>query len=138
MALVLDTGPILALLDRDDPDHERCVALVEKTREDLVIPSPVLVEVDYWVLKLLGHETWMVFTEDIARGAYRLEELGADELVRAAELEREYEQLDLGLVDAAVIAVCERLGEPKVVTLDRRDFSVVQPRHVPTLELLPA
>jgi hypothetical protein len=41
-------------------------------------------------------------------------------------------------VDAAVIALCERLGEPKVATIDRRDFSVVVPRHISALQLLPA
>ena len=105
--------------------------------EDLVVPATVLVEVDYWVLKLLGHEAWAVFVEDVARGAYRLESLGVADLRRAAELEGEYASLDLGLVDASVIALCERLGEPKVATLDRRDFSVVRPSHRPALELLP-
>jgi len=45
--------------------------------------------------------------------------------------------LDLGLVDAAVIVACEALGETKVATLDRRAFSVVQPRHCERLTLLP-
>ena len=137
MALVLDTGPILALLDADDPDHGRCVELLETTPEDLVVPSLVLVEVDYWVLKLLGRDVWDVFIGDLADGAYRLADLDVDTLARAAELERAYRNLDLGLVDATVIALCERLGEPKVVTLDRRDFSAVRPRHCPALELLP-
>lgn len=44
-----------------------------------------------------------------------------------AELEREHSQLDLGLVDAAVLALCERLAETTVATLDRRDFSAVRP-----------
>jgi predicted nucleic acid-binding protein len=137
MALVLDTGPILALLDAGDPDHGRCVSLVEEVREDLIVPALVLVELDYWVLKLLGHDAWNVFVDDVARGAYRLEPLGDQDLRRAAELERTYAELDLGLVDASVIAVCERLDEPKVATLDRRDFSVVRPRHREALELLP-
>jgi predicted nucleic acid-binding protein len=55
---------------------------------------------------------------------------------RCAELERTYESLDLGLVDAAVVAVCERLGETKVGTLDRRVFGVVAPRHCERLRLL--
>ena len=59
------------------------------------------------------------------------------DLQRAAELEQAYAELDLGLVDASVIALCERLDEPKVATLDRRDFSVVRPRHCRALELLP-
>lgn len=82
MSLVLDTGPILALLDRDDPDHARCVALVEGTAEDLVVPAPVLVEVDYWCRKLLGVRTWALFVEDLTSGAYRLFDLDADALRR--------------------------------------------------------
>jgi predicted nucleic acid-binding protein len=137
MALVLDTGPILALLDAADPDHERCVELVEQLAEDLIVPSPVLVEVDYWTIKLLGYEAWEIFVADLAGGAYRLEALELDDLRRAAELERTYANLDLGLVDASVLAICERLDERKVATLDRRDFSVVRPRHCSALELLP-
>ena len=52
MALVLDTGPIVALLDGADPEHARCVAMVHEVREDLVVPAIVLVEVDYWLRKL--------------------------------------------------------------------------------------
>jgi predicted nucleic acid-binding protein len=137
VALVLDTGPIVALLDSSDPEHERCIALLEETREDLVVPTPVLVEVDYWLWKLYGPEPWEVLVDDIARGAYRLHHLDEDDLVRAAELERTYASLDLGLVDAAVIVTCERLDETKVATLDRRDFSVVRPRHCERLLILP-
>jgi predicted nucleic acid-binding protein len=137
VALVLDTGPILALLDAGDPAHERSVAMIENVREDLVVPTCVLVEVDYWTRKLLGTESWDVFVEDVAEGAYRLEPLTLGDLERASELERAYANLDLGLVDASVIALCERLNEPKVATLDRRDFSVVRPRHCEALRLLP-
>ncbi len=138
MALVLDTGPILALLDAGDPAHGRAVAMVEQVREDLVVPTCVLVEVDYWTHKLLGQKSWTIFVEDIVSGAYRLEPLTLEDLQRAAELERQYGELDLGLVDASVIALCERLGETKVATLDQRDFAAVRPRHCDYLRLLPA
>jgi predicted nucleic acid-binding protein len=138
VALVLDTGPILALLDAGDPAHGASVAMVDEVREDLVVPTCVLVEVDYWAHKLLGQATWDIFVEDISSGAYRLEPLTVPDLERAAELERQHRELDLGLVDASVIALCERLGETKVATLDRRDFSVVRPRHCDSLRLLPA
>jgi uncharacterized protein len=138
VALVLDTGPVLALLDAGDPAHESCVEMVDELREDLVVPTCVLVEIDYWARKLLGTEVWDVFAADIAAGAYLLEPLTLDDLQRAAQLERDYADLDLGLVDASVIALCERLGETKVATLDRRDFSVVRPSHCESLDLLPA
>jgi predicted nucleic acid-binding protein len=137
MPLVLDTGPVLALLNADDREHERCVALVAAWKEDLVVPAPVLVELDYWVLKLLGHDAWEVFVEDVADGAYRLHQLDEDDLVRAAELERTYANLGLGLVDASVVVTCERLDERKVATLDRRDFSLVRPRHCEALTIVP-
>jgi uncharacterized protein len=137
VALVLDTGPILALLDAGDPAHAPSVAMVEEVGEDLVVPTCVLVEVDYWVQKLLGQKAWDIFVDDVSSGAYRLERLTAPDLERAAELERQYHELDLGLVDASVIALCERLGETKVATLDRRDFSVVRPNHCTSLRLLP-
>lgn len=135
--LILDTGPLLALLDADDPDHSRCLAMVEETREDLAVPETVLVEVDYWVCKLLGREAWSTFVEDLVSGAYRLIQPEEPDLRRAAELGLAYERLDLGLVDASVIALCERFGETKVATLDRRDFAVVRPRHCEALRLLP-
>lgn len=137
MALVLDTGPILALLDADDPDHDRCVQMVERIGEDLVVPSTVLVEVDYWTIKLLGMEVWEMFVADLIAGAYHLDGPTRRDLERAAEIEATYEDLDLGLVDASVIAVCERLDEDKVATLDRRDFSVVRTSSGGALRLLP-
>ena len=137
MALVLDTGPILSLLDADDPAHTRCVALLDEIDEPLVVVAATLIEVDYWIRKRLQPEVWSIFVEDIFSGAYRLERLSAADLIRVAELESAYADLDLGLVDAAVIAICERLGETKVATLDQRHFRVVRPRHCDHLRLLP-
>jgi uncharacterized protein len=47
----------------------------------------------------------------------------------------QYEELPLGGVDAAVVAIAERLGLAEVATLDRRHFSVVRPRHVSAFTL---
>jgi predicted nucleic acid-binding protein len=137
VALVLDTGPIVALVVRDDPDHERCASLVRTIGESLIVPDVVLVEVDYWLRKLGGPSAWHTFTDDIVAGAYRVHHADDHEIARAAELEVTYQSLGLGLVDAAVVAACERLGETKVATLDRRDFSVVRPKHCETLTILP-
>ena len=135
MALVLDTGPILALLDADDAAHAKCVALLDETDEPLIVVAPTLIEVDYWIRKRLQPEVWSIFVEDIARGAYRFEQLTTDDLIRVAELEASYS--DLGMVDASVVAVCEKLGENKVATLDHRHFGVVRPKHCNHLRLLP-
>jgi predicted nucleic acid-binding protein len=136
VSLVLDTGPIVAALNKADQDHERCAALIDSA-VDLMIPSPVLVEVNYWLTKLAGPDVWSSFVADILRGAYRVIHPTETDIERAAELESEYLDLDLGFVDASVIAICERLGETQVATLDRRHYSVVRPRHCSHLTLLP-
>ena len=73
----------------------------------------------------------------MAAGTYVLEAFPEEDLARAAELELAYADLELGLVDASVIALCERLGEETVLTLDSGDFSAVRPKHCAALQLLP-
>jgi predicted nucleic acid-binding protein len=138
VALILDTGPLLAALDANDPDHRRCAALIEDAREDLVVPGLVLAELDYWCLERLDAHAWLLFLEDVLAGAYRLEHPSLRDLRRCRELQAQYEDLRLGVVDASVVALAERLGEDRVATLDHRHFSVVRPEHVEALTLLPA
>lgn len=137
MALVLDTGPLLAALDAADPDHAVCARLLTGAREDLVVPSLVLAELDYWCHERLGGDVWLAFLEDVLDGAYRVEHPLPDDLRRCRALQAGYADLRLGVVDASVIALVERLGEDKLATLDRRHFAVVRPAHVEGLRLLP-
>jgi uncharacterized protein len=137
MALILDTGPLLAMLDAADPDHPRCAALVTDSSEDLLVPALVLGELDYWCAQRLSVDAWLTFLEDVEAGAYRIEAPSMADLERCRELQDRYRDLKLGVVDASVIALAERFDEPKVATLDERHFRVVRPRHVPALELWP-
>lgn len=137
MALVLDTGPLLAALDRNDPDHAACAGLVERTREALVVPGLVLAELDYWCHERLDAGVWLLFLEDVLAGAYRVEQPTPADLARCLELQTQYADLGLGVVDASVVALVERLGEHAVATLDHRHFAVVRPRHVEALRLVP-
>ncbi|MEX1009438.1 MAG: PIN domain-containing protein [Acidimicrobiia bacterium] len=137
MALVLDTGPVVAYLDSNDHRHLLAQAVFDASHEAFVIPAPNLVEIDYWLRKQASVAIVREFAQDVADGAYQIESLSSDDLLRAAELEAQYNDLRLGLVDASVIAICERLGETKVATFDRRHFSVVRPRHCDAFTLLP-
>ncbi|MCH8311173.1 MAG: VapC toxin family PIN domain ribonuclease, partial [Chloroflexi bacterium] len=75
MALILDTGPLYASLDRRDAHHISCRRLIEETDEKLIIPAPVLVEVDYWIHTRLHPGILTVLLDDIIAGAYEIEEL---------------------------------------------------------------
>ncbi len=137
MALVLDTGPLLAALDAADPDHVRCAALISEAGEDLVVPVLVLAELDYWCARRLPPIGWRTFLEDVLAGVYRVESPTGQDLERCAVLQTSYADMGIGIVDASVIALAERLREPKLATLDHRHFRVVRPAHVEALELLP-
>jgi predicted nucleic acid-binding protein len=137
MALILDTGPLYASLDRSDADHRPCRELIETTTEALIIPAPVLVEVDYWVHQRLHPGVFVALLDDIAAGAYRVEDLTVTDYRRVRDLCDRYADADIGFVDAAVMAIVERLDEPKLATLDHRHFGLVRPRHRDAIHLLP-
>ncbi len=137
MALILDTGPLYASLDRSDADHPRCRSMIEAAGEPLLIPAPVLVEVDYLIHRDLHPGVLVALLSDIESGAYEVVALVASDYRRVRELCDRYADADIGFVDAAVLAVVERLDEPKLATLDHRHFGTLRPRHVDTLRLLP-
>ena len=137
MALILDTGPLLAALDAADPDHERCARLITAASEDLIGPVLVLGELDYWCHRRLDAGVWITFLDDVLDGAYRIEAPTRPDLVRCRELQSTYADLGIGVTDASVIALVERFGEPKVATLDHRHFATVRPGHVDGLTLVP-
>lgn len=137
MTLVLDTGVLYAAIDAKQPEHEVCLELLTTEPERLLIPDTVLVELDYLVRKTGTPKAWQAFVDDVVDGVYALYPLSSITLSRAAELEAQYADLRLGLVDSAVFAVCEELGEDRVATLDRRHFTVLRTRSGAALRLLP-
>lgn len=135
MALIVDTGPLVALLDASDPDHERCTELLQGSAEPRVVPVCVLVEVEY--LLRPWPDAFAALLADFDAGGLELLDLPVRWLLRSGELVNRYHDLPLGLVDATVVAAAEMLGETKVVTLDHRHFTVVRPAHTAALTLLP-
>ncbi|MGH7883141.1 MAG: type II toxin-antitoxin system VapC family toxin [Candidatus Dormibacteraceae bacterium] len=140
MALILDTGPLYATLDRSDKDHFPCRKLLQdwkKNREKLIIPAPILPEVDYFVGKQLGVGIMLRLLKDIQSGGFLIEDLLPDDYRRVEELMDRYSDTKIGFVDASVMTIAERLGEVQIATLDRRHFSMVRPRHADAFVLLP-
>lgn len=71
MALILDTGPLYASLDRSDDDYAACRRLIESAQEPLIIPAPVLVEVDFWIHTRLHPGVLVALLDDIQAGRTR-------------------------------------------------------------------
>ncbi|MFN8525532.1 MAG: VapC toxin family PIN domain ribonuclease [Chloroflexota bacterium] len=112
MALVLDTGPIFAALDVRDAHHAACRRLILETAESLVIPAPVLPEVDYWLSKRVHAHAFSSLLHDIRRGAFRVEALVDGDYARVQRMVEDYADLGIGFVDASGVSIAERLGGP--------------------------
>ena len=121
--ITLDTSAVVALLDVDEPAHERVVEALGAERPPFLIPAAIVCEVGYFVQRNLGGNAIAVFLADLVEGQFRYDPGEAD-LGRILELVARYADLPLGVTDAAVMACAERSGG-RVMTLDRRDFDVV-------------
>ncbi len=137
--IVVDTGPLVALVDSDDQHHQRCTRWFDAVEvTDLLIPAPVIAEACYLIAAHCGSRVEVAFLRDLASAEYG--EVGAvlpSDLGRMADLVAQYADLPLGGTDACVVAVAERLGCGEIATIDHRHFSVVRPRHIPAFALLP-
>jgi uncharacterized protein len=103
----------------------------------LIVPTLVITEVVYLLGTRLGTEPEVRFLGDLADGAFAVEPVAAGDWLRIAELVARYRELPLGAVDAAVVTTAERLGLNEIMTVDRRHFSIVRPRHIEAFTLLP-
>lgn len=131
--IVADTGAVLALMDRGDRHHEAMARIYRADPDAWVLPWAVLPEVDYLVSTQLGAEAENVWLGDLASGAFAVEWADAGDLQAAERIHRRYKALRLGLVDAAVMAIAERLRAEAIATLDLRHFGAVRIKGAPLI-----
>jgi len=131
--ILIDAGPLVALVDADDQHHARCVTALKALREPLATVWPPLVEAMY----LLSDQPTAqeALWEMLERGAVLLLPFDLSDIPRTRELMRKYADRPMDLADAALLRVAEREGLRKIFTVDRRDFSVyrLHNRTRPTL-----
>ena len=135
--IIVDTGPLYAAADTSDSHHRASVAVFEETSEQLVVPVSVVIETCFLIERHLGPAAEAAFISSLRPSGLIVESLNETDLERMAALITTYADLPLGAVDASVIAVAERMGVATVLTIDRRHFSVVRPRHIEAFTLLP-
>ncbi|HSR51827.1 MAG TPA: PIN domain-containing protein [Acidobacteriota bacterium] len=138
MTLVADTGALYALYDRADKHHEAVRDFVEDCRGPIVVPLPVIAELDYFLVRYLGVPASLDFLESVESGAFSLDHMTQSDVERCRKLIQRFQGLQLGFVDAAVIAVAERLRTREILTIDHRDFRAVGEHEHGSFVLRPA
>ena len=135
MSILLDTGIVYAYYDRSDAWHRRARTLVEGEQRGLILPAPVIPEVDHLLGHRLGSRSRLTFYAGIVDGYYLVADLPRDVYARVADLNRQFADLELGFVDAAIAALAGTLGLSRVATTDRRHFEPLAAAL--SLEILP-
>lgn len=137
MAILVDTSALYAMADKSTVEHAAVRAFVTQTRDVLLVPITVLPEVDYLFSTRLDQRLSASLLRSIVTGELGLENVTRMDLERCAELLEQYADSKLGLVDASIIAVAERLRITQVLTFDQRHFRFVRPRHCTAFEVMP-
>lgn len=134
--IIIDTGPLVALFDRDDKYHGRCVEILKGIEGPLVTTWPVLTEAFYLLNFSVSvqDDLWQF----ILRGGVRIEPIKESAYSRCRELMKKYKDLPMDLADATLVAMGEEMRLATVFTLDHRDFRLYRPRHRKRFTLVPA
>ncbi|MGH9465674.1 MAG: type II toxin-antitoxin system VapC family toxin [Thermoanaerobaculia bacterium] len=122
MAVLLDSGILYAYYDRSDLWHRAAVELVRAELGGLLLPSPVVPEVDHLLGARLGREARHLFYRGLVEASYLLVDLPQERVARVQEIDAQFAELELGFVDSAVVALTESTGVKRVATADRRHF----------------
>jgi len=131
--IVADTGAVIALIDADDRHHGPLRALFESDPDAWVLPWAILPEVDYLLSVHVGARAQEAFFADLAGGTLSVEWGDEPDLANAHRICRRHKGLRMGLVDAVVIAIAERLRPAAIATLDLLHFGAVPIRGNPRL-----
>jgi len=135
--LIVDTGPLVAVADVDDADHDACDELLDTDPGPLVTTALVIAEAGFLIDRQVGPEGEAALVADVVEGRIVVEALTAADWQRTLELVRTYADLPLGVTDASLIALAERHRVERIATLDHRHFRVVRPTHRPAFALVP-
>ena len=133
--ILVDAGPLVALIHADDREHDRCKAVFESLNEPMGTVWPALTEAMY----LLGFSWRAQETawELVESEAVRILPLEHADVPRMMELMRRYRDLPMDLADAALVRVAEREKLRRIFTIDRRDFEIYRPSRIGRFSIVP-
>jgi uncharacterized protein len=133
--ILVDAGPLVALLDGSDARHELCTIALESIQEPLLTVWPALTEAMY--LLRFSLEAQEAVFGDIERGTLLTADLTTGDCTRMRHLMRKYRDLPMDLADAALVAVAERERISRIFTLDRKDFEIYRPTGIRRFDIIP-
>lgn len=134
-AVLVDTGPLVALFDRDNEHHGRCVEALKRIRRPLLTVWPVLTEATY--LLSFSFRAQDDLWEFVERGGLRIADITAADVPQIRALMRKYRDRPMDLADAALVRVGGREHLRTIFTLDHAHFRTYRLPHGRVFNLAP-
>lgn len=136
--MIVDTSALLAYFDSGDTWHAAVSGVIDPAREELVVSPFVVAELDYLVATRIGVDAELQVLDELSGGAWELPAFGPSDIAEARAVVAKYRDLRIGVADASNVVLADRWDTRRVVTLDRRRFSVLRTQRGRAFILLPA
>jgi hypothetical protein len=124
--IVVDTSVVVAYMNAADDYHAIVAGWLDGADEDFATTPLIVAEVDHLVGARGGPMARRALHRDLAAGAY-LVEWWPGAIASVVKIAEQYADTGLGLADASLVALAERLGTIEIATLDERHFRAVRP-----------
>jgi uncharacterized protein len=124
--VLIDAGPLVALLDRTDQWHLLCRRAFERIDRAVIAVWPAIAEASHLLKQVHRGETTLL--DVISSERFKIASLDREDIPRIQELMAKYHDLPMDLADAAIVQVAERERISRVFTIDQKDFRIYAPR----------
>jgi predicted nucleic acid-binding protein len=132
---LLDTGVIVALLDRSEKFHQACADAVHEMHAPLITCEAVIAESCYLLRSLHGAPEAVL--ENVAAGIFQVPFQLSRDAPGVQQILRKYRDRKIDLADACLIRLAEEFHTPDILTLDK-DFAIYRWRKNKPFHILPA
>lgn len=127
MTILVDTSAVIAAKDESHPAHADVADLLLGTDDDLIVSPFVVAECDYMLSTRLHPAAAREFLGEVAKGIYSLADVDAVDVTAALGVIDRYSDLDVGIADAATVALAARYRTTDIATFDERHFRAMAP-----------
>jgi uncharacterized protein len=132
-----DAGPLIAIIDADEPDHAACLAALDQVAIPLITTWPAFTEAMYLLARAGGIRAQQALWRLVQTDRLVVAELSAAAVDRSARLMDQYADRPMDLADATLVALAEERGDRRIFTLDD-DFQIYRFRGRQRFETVPA
>jgi uncharacterized protein len=132
-----DAGPLIAIIDADEPDHDACLAALDGLDLPLVTTWPAFTEAMYLLARAGGFVGQRALWQLVHTGRLIVTDLSMSAVNRSARLMEKYADTPMDLTDATLVALAEETGQRRIFSL-HSDFDVYRIRGRQRFEVVPA